>query len=695
MKQMKKMMCLFLTVILLLPSAVYAANDAQAALNYDDAANWAYFELGEDKGVDVFLICPTVDTRSERNSLDLNDKLKANFIYALDLEKGIYEDAGRLFSPYYRQMSMNAYKLSAEERAQAQELAYRDVSASFRWYLDHENGGRGIILAGFSQGAQMCLELLKEYYGGDGAEAVSLREGLVAVYAIGWSVTEDMVQAYPQIVPAKGETDTGVVVSFDCEDGTLSDTLVIPTGTKALSINPLNWKTDGTAADKSKNLGAVMSTDAEPIPALCGAYLGARGELIVTDVTAAEYPAVIDIFPDGSYHIYDYLFFFTNLKGNVAARTAVWKETSHATREYAIAAFVTATGVRGSGGTAALSAFTDANEIGTAHVSALAAAVEKGILKGYEDRTLRPRADISRVEALVMLSRCLPELEKTSPTIAFTDVPAWAKADIDRLSAAGLVLGYGNGILGASDRLTVGQVATLTERIAQKTGAAESGLHAAIQHETPSPDWVTALPQAQDQSVKQLFVVAGLGMDKTTATVTLHERDADGQWKQVLSTPGFVGKNGLCLDRDHAEGCAQTPVGVYHFNRAFGIADDPGCAIPYVKVTDDIWWSGDQREGMRYNEMVSLKDYPDLDKENSEHIVHYEYEYQYCLNISFNEDGTPGRGSAIFLHCLGTKKPYTGGCVAVPEYSMKQIMQTVRPDCVVVIDTLENLGGSL
>ena len=81
--------------------------------------------------------------------------------------------------------------------------------------------------------------------------------------------------------------------------------------------------------------------------------------------------------------------------------------------------------------------------------------------------------------------------------------------------------------------------------------------------------------------------------------------------------------------------------------------------------------------------------------ENSEHIVDYEYQYQYCLNISFNEEGAAGRGSAIFLHCLGPLKPYTGGCVAIPEYIMKQVMQTVQPDCVVVIDTLEAMGGSL
>ena len=147
------------------PSA--AELPAQDALDYSAAENWAYYELGEDQAVDVFLICPTVDTRSETNSFDLNDKLKDKFIYALDLERGIFEETGRLFSPYYRQMSINAYTLPEAERDNAKEIAYGDVSAAFRWYLDNENDGRGIILAGFSQGGEMCLELLKEYYGGD------------------------------------------------------------------------------------------------------------------------------------------------------------------------------------------------------------------------------------------------------------------------------------------------------------------------------------------------------------------------------------------------------------------------------------------------------------------------------------------------------------------------------------------------
>ena len=217
------------------------------------------------------------------------------------------------------------------------------------------------------------------------------------------------------------------------------------------------------------------------------------------------------------------------------------------------------------------------------------------------------------------------------------------------------------------------------------------GLHASIQHVTDSPDWVAALPAAQEAD--QLFVVAAMSMDRTTAFISMHQKDENGVWKQILSTPGFVGKNGLCLDADHVEGCGQTPVGVYHFNKAFGIAADPGCALPYIQVDDDIYWSGDP--DYHYNEMMNINDYPDLAMDDSEHIVDYEYQYQYCLNISFNEEGTPGRGSAIFLHCFGPVKPYTGGCVAMPENLMKQVMQSVREDCVVVIDTLENLGISL
>ena len=208
--------------------------------------------------------------------------------------------------------------------------------------------------------------------------------------------------------------------------------------------------------------------------------------------------------------------------------------------------------------------------------------------------------------------------------------------------------------------------------------------------DTASPDWVAKLDAAK--SSDQILTVAAYDEKATDAWIALHEKKADGKWHMVMTTPGFIGKNGLGKDK---EGDTKTPIGEYKFNRAFGIADDPGCAIPYVKVDQDTYWSGDQRPGFHYNELVSLKDLPDLDIKSgdSEHIIDYPYHYQYCLNISYNEAGTPGKGSAIFLHCLGPAKPFTGGCVAIPEDHMKYVMKHVNDKTAVVINTYEKLSG--
>lgn len=202
-----------------------------------------------------------------------------------------------------------------------------------------------------------------------------------------------------------------------------------------------------------------------------------------------------------------------------------------------------------------------------------------------------------------------------------------------------------------------------------------------------SPSWAARLPQAKEAT--QMLIVAA--HEKTTAWVSMHEKDNGGVWKMIMTTPGFIGRAGLGKTK---EGDGKTPVGTYRFNRAFGIAADPGCAIPYYRADEFTYWSGDQRPGMRYNKLVSIKDYPDLNVQASEHIVDYTFQYQYCLNIGYNEKGTPGRGSAIFLHCFGDRKPFTGGCVAIPQEKMRFVMQHVDPSCLVVIDTLKNLGGS-
>ena len=314
---------------------LFAAEMETDPVDYADPENWAYYGIGDQKEADLFLICPTVDMKDEYNMSLEDEKTKGNFVGALNMERGIYEDSSRMFAPYYRQAAMKVYGLDPSEQEIYLKVAYRDISDAFSYYLEHENGGRPIILAGFSQGADMCLRLMEEYFGAD-----DLQKLLCAVYAIGWPLTEGETEKFPQIKAAEGEDDIGVVISFDCEAETVEETIINPAGQKALSINPLNWVTDETPADKSLNLGACFTDYSGTIltetPELCGGFLDPeRGVLKVADVEPKEYPALVPFLPEGAYHIYDYQFFFRNLQQNVRTRLDAYLDRSEELQEAA------------------------------------------------------------------------------------------------------------------------------------------------------------------------------------------------------------------------------------------------------------------------------------------------------------------------------------------------------------------------
>ena len=295
--------------------------------SYTDIAMWAYWAEGEDKEVDCFLVCPTVFFGKDgvyNMALD-DEKTLQSFVGALNMEMGIYEESCRMFAPFYRQAGMNVFTL---EDAQAQpyfELAYQDVKSAFLAYLEQENAGRPIVLAGFSQGADMCLRLMKDVFSDE-----TLREQLVACYAIGWRVTQQDLEAFPHLAVAQAEADTGVIISFNSESKAVTSSLMVPEQT--LGINPLNWRTDSTYADPAQNKGACFTNyDGKVVreaPGLTGAYLDSkRGTLKVDDsITPEEYPPGLDLFPKGVYHLYDYQFFYRNLQENVAKRTAAYLE---------------------------------------------------------------------------------------------------------------------------------------------------------------------------------------------------------------------------------------------------------------------------------------------------------------------------------------------------------------------------------
>lgn len=327
-----RVVCLSLTVLLLAALCLNGCADKENQNLYSLSENWAYLETDVNgKEADVFFICPTVyGGDSETFNMALDDtETKENFLGATNMEKGIYDVDCRFFAPYYRQAALNVYEMEISDREQYLSIAYEDVKQAFEYYMEHYNNGRPIVLAGFSQGADLSIRLLKDYFSDDATNDL-----LIACYAVGWSITEEELQEYEHLKFAQGETDVGVIVSFNSEAESVTGSLMIPEGTKTLAINPLNWKTDGTVADKTMNMGACF-TDyngniVNEIPQLTGAYIDeTRGALKVVDVTSEEYPPVLSIFDSGVYHLYDYQFFYRNLQENVSVRIANYKEINN------------------------------------------------------------------------------------------------------------------------------------------------------------------------------------------------------------------------------------------------------------------------------------------------------------------------------------------------------------------------------
>ena len=143
----------------------------------------------------------------------------------------------------------------------------------------------------------------------------------------------------------------------------------------------------------------------------------------------------------------------------------VMADEAAVTRAYAVHSFVEAVGEENfPSGAADLSAFSDGAQVPEEYRDSLELAVANGIILG-SGGALRPNEELTRVEALIILGRCLPDIEEKRPSVEFTDVPDWAAEEIDRLYRGEIVNGYGNGLLGSYDLISEEQLKLLTGRV--------------------------------------------------------------------------------------------------------------------------------------------------------------------------------------------------------------------------------------
>lgn len=247
-----------------------------------------------------------------------------------------YADDTNVFAPYYRQSGLK-YAGKIVERdgnldAALLGMPYNDIVDALDYYFEHYNEGRPFIIAGHSQGSALVKQVLFRYF----KEHPDYYQRMVAAYVIGYAVTKEELETYPYLKFATGESDAGVIVSWNTEGPKNAEvdakTVVLMPG--GISINPLNWKLDETYAPASLNLGSLIVNEqtGEPEIADIGADAQvnlARGS-VITNAKAAPMPedtakiAAAFFGPDGR-HGEDYTFYYNNIKANVAKRIATYK----------------------------------------------------------------------------------------------------------------------------------------------------------------------------------------------------------------------------------------------------------------------------------------------------------------------------------------------------------------------------------
>ena len=318
--------------------AIHSSAAAKSP-DYSKASSWCQIPA-ITKDVDTFYILATEYMGFNAGDPDYATIDNAEMVEGAPIQYAMnasaFADSTNVFMPFYRQSSLKyageIYKRDGNIDAAISGMPYNDITAALDYYFKHYNNGRPFILASHSQGSAIAQIVLKKYF----KEHPEYYKRMVAAYVIGYAVTKDYLAANPHLKFATGESDAGVIISWNTEgkrnvEENVTTCVLFP---NAISINPINWKLDDTYAPASENLGSLVlnedntafeignvGADAKVIPSRGVVLTNAKIEPM-----PAELAAVADEFfgPDGR-HESDYTFYYNNIKANVAKRIATFK----------------------------------------------------------------------------------------------------------------------------------------------------------------------------------------------------------------------------------------------------------------------------------------------------------------------------------------------------------------------------------
>lgn len=336
------------------PGGDFDPNDAVAAPDYGDSANWAALPGESDpadlipEGIgavdiqgrapaDVFFIHPTgyLSGASWTSPMNPVSATEENTKWMMANQASAFNGCCNVYAPRYREASIFAYFGDAERRDAVLGFAYQDVARAFDYFLDNYSHGRPFVLASHSQGSHHLKRLLAERI-----DATPLVHRMVAAYAIGTVMLEwppVYFDSMESIIACRSASDTGCVIHWDtCAEGSEG----IPRVEGSLCTNPLTWQVDEARAPAELNLGALpirvpfnldlsesnAPTGAQfdkldpPIPGRTWAQCR-NGTLFVADQGDWSTGRAAK---EGNYHGLDYALFYMNIRENAKLRVSTW-----------------------------------------------------------------------------------------------------------------------------------------------------------------------------------------------------------------------------------------------------------------------------------------------------------------------------------------------------------------------------------
>jgi len=266
-----------------------------------------------DSTADVFFIHPTTYTSEKKefgwnapiDDPELNKKTDAT---SMLYQASIFNEAGRVFAPRYRQAHISAYFTNDTAAAAAAfDKAYQDVKAAFEYYLQHYNNGRPIIIAAHSQGTTHAKRLLKEFFDGK-----PLQNQLVVAYLVGMGVEPDYLTAIPA---CKTPVETGCICSWRTFREDYEPPYVENEKFTAVVTNPLTWDVKEPVATREANTGAVLLKFNRVLPGTVNAE-------VHNGVLWVDKPRFFGsmFYTTKNYHVGDLNLFYSNVRTNVKAR---------------------------------------------------------------------------------------------------------------------------------------------------------------------------------------------------------------------------------------------------------------------------------------------------------------------------------------------------------------------------------------